>query len=71
MAINSNDELRKAVNEAIKESGVKKTHIAKELRVSRQQVSNLLVKQNFAIDDANKLLNIIGLCIDDVSIKKI
>lgn len=71
MAIKSNDDLRKAVNETIKESGVTKTHIAKKLGVSRQQVDNLLDKQNFALDDANKLLNIIGFSIGDVSIKKI
>lgn len=71
MEIKCNDDLRKAVNGAIKESGVTKTHIAKKLGVSRQQVDNLLDKQNFALDDANKLLNIIGLCINDVSIKKI
>ena len=71
MEIKTNDDLRKAVNEAIKDSGVTKTHIAKKLGVSRQQIDNLLDKQNFALDDANKLLNVIGFCIDNVSIRKI
>lgn len=67
----TNADLIKIVNNMIEESGVTKTHIAKKLGVSRQQVDNLLKKQNFALDDANKILNVIGYTIDNVSIKKI
>lgn len=65
----TNKDLSKLVDDTIKESGVTKMHIAKKLGVSRQQIDNILAKQNFSVDDANKLLNIIGYEIDNVSIK--
>lgn len=71
MAIQSNQELSQAVNKAIKDSGVTKTHIGKKLGVSRQQVDNLLSKKSFSVDDANKILNIIGLYVNDIAIKKL
>lgn len=71
MAIKTNDELKQAVNKAIKESGVTKTHIAKQLDISRQQVDNILSKKSFSLDDANRLLNIIGLYVDANAIKKL
>lgn len=71
MAIKTNDELKQAVNKAIKESGVTKTHIAKQLSISRQQVDNILAKKSFSLDDANRLLNIIGLYVDVNAMKKL
>lgn len=71
MAIKSNEELKQAVNKAIKDSGVTKTHIAKQLNISRQQVDNILNKRSFSLDDANRLLNIIGLYVDANAIKKL
>lgn len=71
MAIKTNDELKQAVNKAIKDSGVTKTHIAKQLDISRQQVDNILSKKSFSLDDANRLLNIIGLYVDANAIKKL
>lgn len=56
MDINNNAELLHAVNDAIKESGYKKSWIAKQLGISRQGFSNLLNKSNFSLDDANKIL---------------
>lgn len=60
MEIKNNDELVKAVNDAISESGYKKSYIADKLEISRQGLSNLLAKQNFSLDDANKILSVIG-----------
>lgn len=71
MTIKTNDELKQAVNKAIKDSGVTKTHIAKQLDISRQQVDNILGKKSFSLDDANRLLNIIGLYVDANAIKKL
>lgn len=71
MTIKTNDELKQAVNKAIKDSGVTKTHIAKQLDISRQQVDNILSKKSFSLDDANRLLNIIGLYVDANAIKKL
>ena len=58
--INNNAELRQAVDEAIKESGYKKSWIADQLGISRQGFSNLLNKSNFSLDDANKILTVIN-----------
>lgn len=60
MDINNNAELRQAVDEAIKESGYKKSWIADQLGISRQGFSNLLNKSNFSLDDANKILTVIN-----------
>lgn len=67
----TNKDLSKLVDDTIKDTGITKMHIAKKLNVSRQQIDNILAKQNFSVDDANKLLNIIGYEIDNVSIKKL
>lgn len=56
MDINNNAELLQAVNDAIKDSGYKKSWIADQLGISRQGFSNLLNKSNFSLDDANKIL---------------
>lgn len=60
MEIRTNKELADAVNDAIKESGYKKIYIADQLGISRQALSHFINKSNFSIDDANKILEIIG-----------
>ena len=59
MEIKTNQELAQAVNEAIKESGIKKTALAQKIGLSRQGLDILLKKQSFSLDDANRILNII------------
>lgn len=58
--IKNNRELAQAVTEAIKKSGYKKSYIADQLGISRQAFTHFLQKTNFSIDDANKILHIIG-----------
>lgn len=60
MVIKTNQELAQAVNAAVKESGIKKKWIAEQLGISRQALTHFLQKANFSIDDANKILDIIG-----------
>lgn len=60
MAITTNKELARAVNEAMKESGVKKAFISDKLGISRQALDNMLIKKFFSLDDANKILSLIG-----------
>lgn len=60
MTIKTNQELAQAVNEVIKKSGIKKVFIAEQLGISRQALTHFLQKANFSIDDANKILDIIG-----------
>ena len=59
MTIKTNQELAQAVNDAIKESGYKKSYISDKLGISRQAFSNFMNKTNFSLDDANKILEII------------
>lgn len=63
MAIKTNKELAEAVNAAIKESGIKKIVLAEKIGLTRQGLDNLLKKQSFSLDDANKILNIIHLSV--------
>ena len=63
MAIKTNQELAQAVNEAIKESGIKKTALAEKIGLSRQGLDKLLQKKSFSLDDANQILNIIHLSV--------
>ena len=65
----TNRDLANLVDDTIKNTGVTKMHIAKQLKDSRQQIDNILSKQNFSVDDANRLLNVIGYEVDKVSIK--
>lgn len=67
----TNKDLAKLVNQTIKDNGINKTFISDKLGVTRQQIDNLLNKKQFSIDDANKILNIIGYEIDNISIKKL
>ena len=60
MTIKTNKELVIAVNEIIKESGYKKNWIANQLGISRQALTHFMKKANFSIDDANKILSVIG-----------
>ena len=68
--ISNNIELVEAVKNEIKNSGIKKTFIAEKLGISRQAFSNLLAKQNFSIDDANKILSIIGKSVNAEIVNK-
>lgn len=70
MAITTNQELAQAVNIAIKESGVKKVYIAEKLGIKREVFARMLNKKQFSLDDANKILDIIGLQTETNVIKK-
>lgn len=71
MAIKTNKELVQAVNDAIKNSGIKKAFIAEKLGISRQAFYKMMnEKASFSLDDANKILLIIGQCTETV-IKKV
>lgn len=67
----TNKDLINLVDKTIKDNGINKTFIAKKLGVSRQQISHMLNKKQFSIDDANKILNCIGYTVDKVLIKKL
>ena len=58
--IKTNKELANLIRQTIKSSGYKKTWIADQLGVTRQGFDKMLDKQTFSLDDANKILSIIG-----------
>ena len=64
MAIKTNQELAQAVNDTILNTGIKKTFISEKLGISRQALDKLLDKKNFSIEDANKILSVIGYSIE-------
>ena len=63
MTIETNQELAQVVNDAIKESGIKKTVLAEKIGLTRQGLDKLLQKQSFSLDDANRILNVIHLSV--------
>lgn len=63
MTIKTNQELARVVNDAIKESGIKKTVLAEKIGLTRQGLDKLLQKQSFSLDDANKILSVIHLSV--------
>lgn len=60
MAIKTNQELARAVNEIILQSGIKKTFISEKLGISRQALDKLLDKKPFSLEYANKILSTIN-----------
>ena len=58
--LDNNASLVQAVNDAIQDSGYKKSYIADQLGMTRQNLSKMLAKANFTINDANRILNVIG-----------
>ena len=63
MTIKTNQELSQIVNDAIKESGIKKTVLAEKIGLTRQGLDKLLQKQSFSLDDANRILNVVHLSV--------
>lgn len=52
------------VDEYINSKGIKYNFISDKLGMSRQALYNLLRKKNFNIDDANRILSVIGYKIE-------
>ena len=71
MEIRTNKQLADAVNAAIKESGIKKVFIAEKLGIQREVLSQMMKKKQFSLDDANKILDIIGMETETKVIKKL
>lgn len=67
--IKNNDDLRQAVNNAIKDTGITKTALANKLGITRQGFDKLLSKKSFSLDDANAILDILQMYAS-VEIKK-
>lgn len=59
--IHSNDDLRQAVEKAVSKSGLKKSYIAEQINMTNQYYSKHMSKKNFSLDDAQKILDILGL----------
>jgi len=60
MEIRTSKDLIAAVDAAIQESGVKKVWISEKLGISNQNFNRLMNKKAFSLDDANRILSLIG-----------
>lgn len=61
MAIKTNKELSQAIENAIEKSGYKKIYISEQIGIKSQNLKRYIYKNNMSLDDANKLLDMIGL----------
>lgn len=59
MAIKNNEELSNAIDKAITDSGYKRMYVAEQLGIANQNLKRT-IHSNLSLDDANKILNIIG-----------
>lgn len=66
-----NKQLSDLVNSYILNNGISKVFIAEKLDISRQALDKLLNKKQFSLDDANRILKIIGYEITEVVIQKV
>lgn len=60
LEVSTTEELKLAIESAITASGYKKTYIAERMGISNQNFNRFINKKHLSIDDANKILNIIG-----------
>lgn len=52
------------VDDFINSKGIKKVWIAEQLKISQPYFQKLMNKKNFTIDDANRILSVIGYKIE-------
>lgn len=67
--IKTNKELSQAIDKAITDSGYKRMYIAEQLGIANQNLKKTIYKQNISLDDANKILEVIG-CTASIAITK-
>ncbi len=60
MEIHTNQELAQAIEKIIDNNGIKKIWLSEKLGISNQNFNRLMSKKNFSLDDANRILNVIG-----------
>lgn len=60
----TNRELANYVSNFLDQERGQKVDVAKKLGIQKQSFNNLLKKQNFSLDDANKILNCVGYKLD-------
>ncbi len=61
MEIRTNQELAQEIENAIEKSGYKKIYISEQLGIKSQNLRRYIHKNNMSLDDANKILKMIGL----------
>lgn len=59
--IRTNKEFAYAIEKSIEESGYKKMYIADQVGIKNQNLKRYIYKKNISLDEANILLDIIGL----------
>ncbi len=60
MDIKSNQELAESMESIISGSGIKKIWLAEKLGIANQNFNKFLHKKNMSLDEANKVLSLLG-----------
>ena len=60
MIIETNQQLAQAIEKIIDDNGIKKIWLSEKMGISNQNFNRLTSKKYFSLDDANRILNIIG-----------
>lgn len=66
----TNKDLIKLVKDILKDRCINKSLLANKMGISKQAFDKLLIKKNFSLDDANKILGFLELEIKEVKIGK-
>lgn len=60
MEIHTNQELAQAIDDLILQNGIKKTWLSDKMGIANQNFNRLLTKKNLSVDEANKVLKLLG-----------
>ena len=60
MEIRTNKELSETIEKIIADNGIKKTWLSEKIGISNQNFNRLMAKKHFSLDDANRILNVLG-----------
>lgn len=66
----TNKDLIKLVKDILKDRCINKSLLANKMGISKQAFDKLLIKKNFSLDDANKILSFLELEVKEVKIDK-
>ena len=60
MDINNNSELSSAINNIIKESGIKKIVLSEKMGIVNQNLNRKINKKKLSLDETNEIINPLG-----------
>lgn len=60
LIVSKNVELSETIDRLVTDSGMKKRYISNQLGIPNQNFKRIIYKKNITLDDANKILRLIG-----------